>query len=72
MDFGFGPDPSFVVKVYIIEETREIYIAKEATGTVTMEQLPGLIRSVIRDDDDVVFADSSQPGTIDHRHRPGV
>ncbi len=65
MDFGFGQDPSFVVKVYVIEgNPRKVYIVNEAHGRVSMDALPGLVRSVIRHDDDRVVADSSQPGTI--------
>jgi phage terminase large subunit len=63
MDFGFGNDPSFVVKLFVLPG-RKIYIAREAYGRVTMDQLPHLVRSVIRDEGDLVKADSSQPGTI--------
>jgi len=64
MDFGFGNDPSFVVKLFVLPG-RKIYIAREAYGRVTMDQLPHLVRSVIRDEGDLVRADSSQPGTIE-------
>jgi phage terminase large subunit len=64
MDFGFGGDPSFVVKVYIIEAHRILYIAAEASGHVAMNELPDMIRSVVHSDDDLIKADSSQPGTI--------
>ena len=30
LDFGFGADPSFIVKLYVLEATRQIYIAAEA------------------------------------------
>ena len=53
MDFGFGNDPSFVVKVYVLHETKEIYIAHENSGRVTMDQLPQLVRSVTREDGDL-------------------
>jgi phage terminase large subunit len=65
MDFGFGGDPSFVVKVYIIEGKKQIYIAGEAFGRVAMERLPTMMRSVLHSDDDLVRADSSLPGTIE-------
>lgn len=72
MDFGFGTDPSFVVKLYVSEPTRQIYIAREATGRVPMQQLPMMVRAVIADDSDVVTADSSQPGTIDYLNSKGL
>lgn len=65
LDFGFGNDPSFIVKVYIIEDKRTIYIAAEAAGRFTMEQLPGMVRSVVARGDELIKADSSQPGTIE-------
>ena len=65
LDFGFSTDPSFVVKVYVLPDTRQIYIAAEASGRVTMDQLPGLVAAVVRDPGDLVRADSSQPGTIE-------
>jgi len=65
MDFGFGVDPSFVIKVYHIERTRQIFIAAEATGQVPMDALPAMMRTVLTNDSDLVKADSSQPGTIE-------
>lgn len=64
MDFGFGSDPSFVVKVHLLPE-RKIYIAREASARVTMDQLPHLIRSVTDGAEALIKADSSQPGTIE-------
>lgn len=64
MDFGFGGDPSFVVKVYVIEDHKIIYIADESSGRVPMNQLPQMIASVVHNEDDLIKADSSQPGTI--------
>jgi len=65
LDFGFSVDPSFIVKVYVIEKAKQVYIAAEASGRVTMDQLPALIGSVVRDPDDIVKADSSAPGIIE-------
>ena len=72
MDFGFGNDPSFVVKVYVNEYRKQIYIAAEASGRVAMDDLPMLVRSVIESDRDLVRADSSQPGTIEFLKRRGL
>jgi phage terminase large subunit len=65
MDFGFGKDPSFVVKCYHLEKTKQIFIAAEATGRVALDMLPAMLRTVIADDGDLVKADASQPGTIE-------
>jgi phage terminase large subunit len=72
MDFGFGSDPSFVVKVFVLPEKKQIYIAREAMGRVTMDHLPHLVRSVTREDGDLVKCDSSQPGTIEFLQSRGI
>ena len=72
MDFGFGSDPSFVVKVYVIESTRKIYVAAEACGKFTMNELPSVVRSVVDNDAAVIKADSSQPGTIEFLQSNGL
>ena len=71
MDFGFGTDPSFVVKIFVLENIQTIYIAAEASGRVPMDQLPSLLRSVLDSDYDLVKADSSQPGTIEFLNARG-
>lgn len=71
MDFGFGNDPSFVTKTYINEELKQIYIQKEASGRVPLRQLPAMIDSIVDSRDDLIKADSSQPGTIDHLNSEG-
>jgi phage terminase large subunit len=72
MDFGFGNDPSFVVKVFVFPEERRLYIANEASGRVTMDQLPQMVRSITREDGDLVRCDSSQPGTIEFLQSRGI
>jgi phage terminase large subunit len=32
LDFGFGQDPSFIVKAYVLEAAKQIYIAAEASA----------------------------------------
>ncbi|MBO4228434.1 PBSX family phage terminase large subunit [Bradyrhizobium neotropicale] len=71
LDFGFGNDPSFITKVDINEHRKQIYIAREASGRVAMDELPTLIRGVIENDRDLIKADSSQPGTIEFLKRRG-
>jgi phage terminase large subunit len=72
MDFGFGSDPSFVVKVYVLHEKKQVYIARESCGRVSMDHLPYMIRQVTREDGDLIKADSSQPGTIDFLQSRGI
>lgn len=71
MDFGFGSDPSFVVKVYVLPGN-VVYIAGEACGRTTMDQLPALVRGVVHQDGDLVKADASQPGTIEFLQARGI
>jgi phage terminase large subunit len=69
LDFGFGADPSFIVKLYANPRKRQLYIAEEAAGRVPMDELPELIRSVVESDFDLIHADASQPGTIEFLQR---
>lgn len=67
LDFGFGNDPSFMSKVYIIEEQRTVYIAREFCGCVPLKkQLPAGILTVLEDESDFIRADSGQPVAIDY------
>jgi phage terminase large subunit len=72
MDFGFGNDPSFVVKLYVNENRKQIYIADEAFGRVPMDELPKLVRRVVNDDREQIRCDSSQPGTIEFLQARGL
>jgi phage terminase large subunit len=72
MDFGFAKDPSAVVKLYVIEATRQIYICGEAVGAVSLERLPSLVRSVIHSDDNLVRCDSSRPEAIEMLQGRGI
>lgn len=71
MDFGYGGDPFFLVKLYIIEERRIVYVAREATGHVPLRDLPTHMLTVIDDTSDYIKADSSDPGSIDHLNSQG-
>jgi phage terminase large subunit len=72
LDFGFGADPSFITKNYIIEETRTIYIAREWSGCVPLKkQLPAGILTVLEDESDFIRADSGQPVAIDYLESEG-
>lgn len=71
MDFGFGSDPSFITKAFVNVQLKQIYIQKEASGRVPLRDLPAMMDSVIDDRDDLIKADSSQPGTIEHLQSQG-
>jgi phage terminase large subunit len=71
MDFGFGSDPSAVVKVYVINSLRRVYIAKEFCGRIPLRDLPSAMDAVVESRDDPIVADSSQPGSIDHLRSAG-
>lgn len=71
MDFGFGSDPSAIVRMYINYDRREIYIAREAGGRVPINQLGQLIDLVIDDKSDYIKCDSSQPGVIENLQANG-
>ncbi|MGY2987698.1 PBSX family phage terminase large subunit [Bradyrhizobium sp. USDA 4508] len=72
LDFGFGSDPSFITKVFINEDRKQIYIADEASGRIAMDDLPMLVRGVLENDRDLIKCDSSQPGTIEFLRRRGL
>lgn len=71
MDFGFGSDPAAIVKVYVNFAQREIYVARENGGRLPLRNLPAAIDTVVDDRSDLIRADSSQPGTIDHLNSEG-
>lgn len=81
MDFGFGADPSFMVKVYVLEpedmglhpdEKGVIYIAQEAHGHhISNVDLPALMDTVGESRIYPITADSSRPETIDYLQSAG-
>jgi phage terminase large subunit len=71
MDFGFGSDPSVILKLYVDNLSRRIYIAKEFMGRIPLRDLPLAMDTVVESRDDLIKADSSQPGSIDHLNSCG-
>lgn len=71
MDFGFGQDPCAIVKVYIIEEYKVVYVAREGGGHIPLKDLPAAIESVVEDRGDYIKADSGQPQTIQYCNTNG-
>lgn len=73
MDFGFASDPNFLVKLYVLEDTRQIYIAQEAVGYHTsLPDVPALIGTVSEVDKYTIRGDSAQPATIDFLNGQGI
>lgn len=66
LDFGFANDPNALIKLYVIEERRQIYIAEEAFGMVSLRDLPSLIAEVNESNQHTIVADSARPETIDY------
>jgi phage terminase large subunit len=71
MDFGFSNDPNAVIKLYVLHETQQIYIAAEAFGRVPLTALADLVLSVPESDRWPIIADSARPETIDYLRGKG-
>jgi phage terminase large subunit len=72
MDFGFSTDPTVIIKVFHVPSTGQLYVAQEAHGhRVPTEELPDMLRSIVRDPGDLVMADSARPETIDYLQKRG-
>lgn len=71
LDFGFGSDPSSIVRIYVLWERGVVYVAGEKTGVVDLKDLPALLDCVVEDRDDLITADSSQPQTIGYLRDAG-
>lgn len=72
MDFGFSTSPNAIVKVYVLEETQQIYIAAESYGHVSLKELPALIGEVPGALQSTIVADSARPETIDYLNGEGL
>ena len=72
MDFGFHPDPSTVVRFWIDEASRTLYVDREAYGTrVEIHELPDFVAQVVEDHRWPITADSARPDTIAFLRRKG-
>jgi len=72
MDFGFQNDPNALIKMYILEEEKIIYIAAEAVAPkLPIDQLPALMGTVSESRLFTIMADSSRPETIDYLNGHG-
>lgn len=67
LDFGYSSDPSALVKCYIDEDKRMLYITDEAYGYhIEIENLPDFIDEVSGSRDQYITADSARPDTISY------
>lgn len=66
LDFGFANDPNALIKLYVLEETRTIYIARENFGKVSLKDLPAFLKEVPGTTHYPIVADSARPETIDY------
>lgn len=71
LDFGFASDPNALIKLYVLEDTRQIYIAREAFGSVSLRDLPALVGDVPGSRHFTIVADSARPETIDYLNGEG-
>lgn len=69
MDFGFATDPSALIKLYVFEDKKEIYIADEAFGHWPLDHMPRNMEEMAEIKSFPVVCDSSQPMTIDFLRR---
>jgi phage terminase large subunit len=71
MDFGFSGDPSALIKLYVFEKTKQIYIAEEMYGNFSLRDLPDMMRTVNQVRQYPIVADSSRPEDIAYLRTKG-
>lgn len=71
-DFGFSVDPTTLVRMWINDENRELYIDYEAYGIgVEIDDIPALYDKVPGSRKWTITADSARPETISYLKRNG-
>ena len=72
LDLGFAADPTVIVKVYVMEKFKTLYVQREAFGYgVPNNRLGELLLSVVDGADDLIIADSAEQRTIDYLQSEG-
>lgn len=71
MDFGFANDPNALIKLYVWEEKKIVYIAEESFGMVSLPVLGDIMDEVSDARNHTIVADSSRPETIDFLNGEG-
>lgn len=73
LDFGYATDPSALIKCWVDEDNRKLYIVDEAYGyQIEIDDLPAFIRQVPEAADNYIVADSSRPETISYLKRHDI
>lgn len=72
-DFGFSADPAIMIRTWINEEKRELYIDYEAGDVgIELDHLANEFKKVPRCEEHVIRADSARPETISYLRRNGL
>jgi phage terminase large subunit len=71
-DWGFANDPTAIVRCWVDDTARALYVDHEAYGVgVEIDRTPELIRQLPESDKHVIRADSARPETISYMQRHG-
>lgn len=71
LDFGFSGDPSALMKVYVFEKTKQIFISAEMYGNYTLTELPIMMDTVSQIRKFPIVCDSSRPEDIAYLRTKG-
>ena len=72
LDFGFAVDPTALVKAYLLDGNKKLYIAAEALQhELGTDALPQFMTRVSESNRYPIIADGSRPETIDYLNRHG-
>ena len=71
-DWGFANDPTAIVRCWVDDTARALYVDHEAYGVgVEIDRTPDLLRQLPESDKHVIRADSARPETISYMQRHG-
>lgn len=71
-DFGFSNDPSTLLRVWVDDEKREIYVDYEAYGVgIEIDHMPGVYGKIPQSKKWLITADCARPETISFLKRKG-
>lgn len=69
-DWGFASDPTVLIRCWVLEGARTIYVDREAWGVgVDVVDTPALFRTIEDSERFTILADSSRPETISHMQK---
>lgn len=64
MDFGFSGDPSALMKLYVFEKLKTVFISQEMYGRYTLAELPEMMKTVDESRKYPIVCDNSRPEDI--------